>query len=190
MARMKVHNYRNAPEETRAFLKILKENKGGIPDLAGVAAASPALFQAMGDLFGRFQRTSLEPEEKELVVLAACKEYGNEYALELQSYTAREAGLPDHVIEALREQRPEDRPWQDERYNALWTFVAAVIDAGGRVGDGEMKAFRKAGFAEAQMLDVLLGISVAGLLTNVAGLAALTPDRKFRWSRGGLLSWR
>lgn len=188
MARMKSYNHRNAPEAVRPILKMMKEGKGAIPGLAAVAAASPVVLQAMTDMSQRFQRCSLEPEEKELVMVAACREYGNEYALEMQSYMAGDNGLPEHVIEAIHKQRSEDRPWQDERYNALWAFIAAVVAGGGRVDDPDVKAFRKAGFNDAQMLEVMFGINIAHFISQLAELAELSPDRKFRWSSAGLFS--
>lgn len=188
MARMKSYNQRNAPEEVRPILKMIKDGLGGIPGLVTVTAASPLVLQALTDMTRRFQRSSLEPEETELVIVAACREYGNEYAFEMQSYMAGEAGLPEHVIEALHKQRPEDKPWQDERYNALWAFIAAVVAGGGKVGDADIKAFRKAGFNDAQMLEVVFGINIAHLICHLSELAELSPDRKFRWSGSGLFS--
>lgn len=190
MARMKIFNHRNAPEASRPGLKMLKEGMGKIPDMAGVAAASPPLVQAMGELSGKFLRTSLQPEECQLVLVAGCREYGNEYALELSSYMAEEAGLPEHVIEAIHEQQPGNRPWQDERYNALWVFVAALVAKHGQVGKDDIKAFTKAGFNDTQALEVALGVNVASLWCQVAGIAELKPERKFRWSkRGGFLGF-
>jgi len=190
MARMKIHNDRNAPEKSLPTLKIFKEAKGRVPNLLGVGAASPILLQAMSDMFAHFRHTSLEIEETELVILAACREYGNACALEYQSYMAREEGVADHVIESVREKRPGDEPWQDERYNALWAFVVAVIATGGAVEDDEVKAFKKAGFSDEHMLEVLIGIHLASLFSHVARLAQLKPDPKFRWHSAGIFPWR
>lgn len=183
MARMKIFDHRNAPEGAKPGLKMLKEGMGKVPDMAGIAAASAPIVQAMGEMSQKFLRTSLQPEECQLVLVAGCREYGNEYALELSSCMAAEAGLPEHVIEAIHEQQSGDRPWQDERYNALWIFVAALVASHGQVDKDEIKAFKQAGFNDTQALEVALGVNVAVLWCHIAGIAGLKPERNFHWSR-------
>ena len=49
------------------------------------------------------------------------------------------------------------------RLNAVAEFTRAVIRSRGNVDDEELKAFRDAGFSDANALEVVLGVSLATL---------------------------
>lgn len=84
--------------------------------------------------------------------------------------TGRMAGLPDAVVDALR----EDQPVPDQRLEALRQFVVAVLKHRGAVPNDELEAFRRAGFEEAAILDVILAVALK-TLSNYTNHLAATP---------------
>ena len=86
------------------------------------------------------------------------------------------------MIEAFR----ESKPIPDERLAALHGFATAVVEKRGRVSEAEVEAFIDAGFTKAQVLEVVLAVSLSTFtnytnhIANVPLDAAFAP---FRWSK-------
>ncbi|TAM40566.1 MAG: carboxymuconolactone decarboxylase family protein, partial [Burkholderiaceae bacterium] len=82
----------------------------------------------------------------------------------------KKLGLPEEVIAALR----NTQALRDPKLNALALFTVAVLEQKGRVSDAELSAFLKAGYSQANVLEVVLGVSLA-TLCNYANNLAQTP---------------
>ena len=78
--------------------------------------------------------------------------------------------MPEDVIEALR----KTQALSDPKLNALALFTLAVIDKKGQLADAELQDFLAAGYSQANVLEVVLGVSLA-TLCNYANNLAQTP---------------
>lgn len=86
-----------------ATLKRLQEGRGRIPTPYKVWLHSPRLAEHLREL-GMFltRETSLTRREAEIVILAAAAHWRSPYVLAVHTREAREAGLADGLIEAIR----------------------------------------------------------------------------------------
>lgn len=165
-----LHTAGTAPAASRAILENVEAAWGFTPNLHRVLAESPATLEAYGAAFSLFDRSSFTPKERQVVYLAINYENECEYCMSGHSALAAMAGLDADVIEALR----EDRPVPDPRLEALRGFAAAVTRTRAKLAPGEVEAFLAAGFTKAQVLEVILAVSVK-TISNYVNHVAATP---------------
>jgi AhpD family alkylhydroperoxidase len=119
--------------------------------------------------------------ERETVQITAAATHGCGFCVAGHTAIAtKKAGLDETTVEALRAVRPA----ADPRLAAVAAFPTAVIRGRGRVEDGELDAFRAAGFTDGNALEVVLGVSLATLcnFANNLGQPPLNPQLEaYRW---------
>jgi alkylhydroperoxidase family enzyme len=69
MSGFKIHKLETAPEGSVEILTGIKKRFGAIPNLAGILAESPAVLKAYMALEEFFEKTSLTPTERLVVLL-------------------------------------------------------------------------------------------------------------------------
>jgi alkylhydroperoxidase family enzyme len=77
-------------------------------------------------------------------------------------------------VGALRDRKPV----ADQRLNAIANFTRSVIRSLGNVSDEELRDFYSAGFSESDVIELILGISLATLcnFTSNLGRPSLNPE--------------
>ncbi|MGI9344522.1 MAG: carboxymuconolactone decarboxylase family protein [Gammaproteobacteria bacterium] len=182
MTKFTVHSPDTAPDAARPLLEGAQKAFGGmIPNLYGVMAESPALLEAYQQLGAIFTRTSLEPAEQHIVWITVNFENDCHYCMAAHSAVAKHAGLPDADIDALRTGAPLDDP----RHEALRQFATVMVRKRGWPDPADVESLMAAGYNNATILDVILGIGMK-TLSNYTNHVADTPVdeafAKFAWS--------
>lgn len=176
------HTQESAPAAAQETMSQVEAAFGFVPNLIGVMAESPPLAEAYLTLSGLFDKTSLSPVERQVVLLAASRENACEYCMASHTTIARMSRMPETVIDALR----DGTGVPDARLEALRRFTVAVVRQRGWVDEAEVDAFREAGYSKANVLDVILGVGMK-TLSNYTNHVADTPlDRAFAveaWQR-------
>ena len=175
MSIFSIHNEQTAPEASRPILEGAKAKYGFLPNLLGGLASSPAALEAYVTLSDIFDKTSLTPAERQVVILATSAENGCEYCVAAHSTVAAMLEVPDDVIEALRDGRPID----DERLEALRKFTETVVKTRGWADEDDVQAFLAAGFDRAQLLEIVLGVAFKTLSNYANHLIATPVDAAF-----------
>ena len=170
MSIISIHSEHTAPEASQAILEGAKAKYGFLPNLLGGLASSPAALEAYVTLSDLFDKSSLTPAERQVVILATSAENGCEYCVAAHSTVAAMLKVPDDVIEALRDGRPID----DERLEALRNFTETVVKKRGWADEENVQAFLAAGFDRAQVLEIVLGVAFK-TLSNYANHLIQTP---------------
>jgi alkylhydroperoxidase family enzyme len=83
--------------------------------------------------------------------------------------------VPADVVEAIR----NDQPIADSRLEALRVFTTLVVENRGWVSKEDIEIFISAGFTQAQVLEVILGISFKTLSNYVNHIADTPLDESF-----------
>jgi uncharacterized peroxidase-related enzyme len=149
---------------------------GMVPNLIRVLAHSPATAEAYLDLGERFSATSLTPVEQQTVLLAVSHENACTYCMAAHSALAKQAGMGDEVLAALRAGETLDDP----RLHALSELTRSVVRNDGHPGADRVQAFHDVGFAEPDYEAVVLGVAMK-TLSNYTNHAADTPvDEPFQ----------
>ena len=94
---------------------------------------------------------------------------------------AKQSGVPDDVIAAVR----SGRPIQDAKLDALRVFTEQVFHTRGNVTGEQVDAVIDAGYTKANVLEVVLGTALK-VISNYTNHIAETPVDKpfeaFAWS--------
>lgn len=176
MITFEIHDVGSVSPASRELLLKAKEKMGFVPNIFGVMAESPATLKGYLTLAGIFDESSFTPTERQVLLLTASRENGCQYCVAAYSLSAMKAGAPKAVVDAIR----EDKPIADPRLAALHKFCRSVVEKRGWVSDAEVKAFLDAGFTKAQVLEVVLAVSLKTLTNYVNHIAATPLDAAFQ----------
>lgn len=170
MARLTVHTKDSAPEGAKARIEAVQKANGFIPNLIGVLANSPnalAMYQEVGKLNSA---NSLSAEEVEVVQITAAAHNGCDFCVAGHTKLSKmKLRMSDEVVNALRTRTDIDNP----KYQALAQFTMHLIDTRGQVSDEALADFKKVGYSDANVLDVVMGVALA-TLCNYANNVAKT----------------
>ena len=176
------HTVETAPEAARPLLAEAEKAAGFVPNLYGVMAEAPALLEGYRALSQIFEKTSLSPIERQIVLLAISAENGCAYCVAAHSMIAAKAGVAGEAIEAIRDGHAIAEP----RLEALRRFVETLVRTRGWPADADVEAFLGGGFSRAQILEVILAVGYKTLSNYTNHLAHTPLDQAFakaRWSK-------
>ena len=169
------------PTSSQPMLDRTRREYGFIPNIVEGMARSPELLRSYQQLSASFDRSSLTPEERQIVLLTVSRFNECEYCTSVHSLAAEFTDLEWETIERIRNRQALHNP----RYEALRRFTERVVVRRGMVAPDEWTEFTDAGFTPSNVLDVVLGVTLK-TLTNTANHLIDTPlDAKFErraWS--------
>ena len=169
-----LHTVDSAPAASKPLLEASTKEWGFLPTLHAILGESAPTLKAYQSLFALVPQTSFTPIEQQIAYLAVNVANECEYCTAGHTYLARSVGMPETTIYALREQEMIAEP----RWQALRSFVDAVVRARGRVADDDVDAFIAAGYSKAQVLEVVLIIATK-VISNYVNHIAHTPAEAF-----------
>ena len=155
----RLHSVDTAPEASRKNLEQVKQKYGRVPNFFAVAAESPAAVNAYLSLSNIFGTTALTPAEQQIVILTASVENKCEYCVAAHSRGAKAAGVSEGVINAIASRTP----LSDAHTEALRLLVSQIVEKRGWIADADVQAFFGHGYTKAQLLDVMVGVSMKTL---------------------------
>lgn len=115
------------------------------------------------------------PVERQLVILTVSRFNECGYFMAAHTVIASMHDVPQDVVDAIR----DDRPIADERLEALRRFSALTPEKRGWVTDTDIMAFTSAGFDHAQVMEVVLAISLKTISNYVNHIAKTPLDAAF-----------
>lgn len=178
----KIETAGTAPAGSRTILEDYQKKLGFVPNLMGVMAASPAVIEGYIALNGAFDKTSLTPAERQVVLLEASYVNGCTYCMAAHTAVAKMLNVPDSVVNAIR----SGEMIADAKLEALRAFVRSTVETRGYPDAKSGAAFLAAGYTQTHILEVLLGVAMK-TLSNYVNHAAETPlDAAFsaaRWEK-------
>lgn len=146
----------------------VKSAMGFVPNLFRVFANSPVAVDAYLTLDGLLDKSSLDADDKQVVILTVSEYNRCGYCMAAHSAGS---GLPDGMLDALRNGKPIE---SSEKLEALRQFTRKVVDQRGWLEDSDVDAFLDAGYSQAQLLDVLVAVAMK-MLSNYTNHIADTP---------------
>ena len=173
---LEVLNKDNAPQDARGLLEKAEQNYGFIPNILGVMANSPALLEAYMSLSQIFEKTSFSAAEKQTVLLAVSTENDCGYCKSAHTAIAKMQNVDDAVLKAIA--NGDKLP--DDKLDTLFNFTRTMVEKRGHPSEADLQKFFDAGFSEAQVQDVIVGIGMK-TLSNYNNHIAETPvDDQFK----------
>ena len=170
---LKPQDINDAPSEARETMTDIQNGMGFLPNLFGVLSHSPSAVKAYAKLDALFEHSSLDGIERQVVLMTASRLNDCGYCMAAHSAGAKVVDMNDNMLESLRK---GERIEGDDKLEleALRRFTAEVVDKRGWVEESEVQKFLDAGYEEAQVLDVILGVTMK-TLSNYTNHIANTP---------------
>ncbi len=169
MARLTVNTLETAPEKAKERMEMVQKANGFIPNLIGVLANSPQALEMYQEVGKINSRTSLTPEEIEVVQITAAAHNGCDFCVAGHTKIGTlKLKMPENVLNALRARTTIE---DNAKYQALAQFTMQLIDQRGKVSDEELAVIKAAGYSEQNILDVVLGVALATLCNYANNVA-------------------
>lgn len=167
-----------APAKAAELLSGAKQKLGFVPNMYAAMVNSPGLLETYQLGYQRFREESgFSPVEQEVVFLTISFENGCDYCMAAHSVLADAVSkVPKEVTDAIR----AGTEIPDSKLRTLSGFTRHLVRSRGRPSADEAKAFVAAGYAEKQILDLILAIGVK-TFSNYANHIFATPvDAAFK----------
>ena len=169
MSRIKIPTRAEAPEASQPVLEKVNKMLGFVPNLQRLMSISPAALTGWAGLMGSLS-TTLDVKTRDGIALAVSEADGCNYCLAAHSYIASNlAKIDADEIAINREGRSNDPKRQ-----AAIMFAKRLIETSGKVSDEEFDAVRKAGWSDANIIE-MIALTAQFLLTNFVNNAVQTP---------------
>ncbi len=141
-----------------APLAATRKQLGFVPNMYAAMANLPALLDTYDYGYRLFRSLPFfTPIEQEVILLTVSRENGCHYCVAAHSFVADAMSkVPPAVTDAIR----DDEPIADPRLEALRVFTRLMVETRGNPSPEQARAFLDAGYAEAQILGIVLAISV------------------------------
>lgn len=165
-----IHNRDTAPEATHDIMDAYADRLGFVPNLVGILANSPAVLKSYATGYQMLSETAFSPAEQQLLLLTVSRANGCRYCVAAHSLAGKMAGLDEETVHAVR----DGRPVLDPKLAAISEFATKVVDKRGHVSPMDIETFLTAGHTRAQVMEVLLAVSVK-TISNYMNHIAQTP---------------
>ena len=166
MSRLTAVKTNGATSELNRSLKTSRLKLTEAPRFLQVMANSPASLRAYIRADAALVRGQLTPRQREQVALAVAEINGSSYSLSAHYETGKRLGLTDHEMQLAR-----NATAVDPKADTMLRFTQAVVLQRGEVSDDDFQALRKAGFSDAQIVEIVANIALnifSNYFTSVA----------------------
>ena len=155
-------------KELQGLLERGRPGFEGIPNFLRILAKSPAAALAYAQAEGALAQGRLSGRQREQIALAVAEINGSKYCLLAHSVTGRNAGLTGEEIQSARHAAaPEARADQ------MLRFTQSMVLQRGEISDEDLGALRKAGFSDAEVIEIVANIAL-NVFTNYLNILSKT----------------
>lgn len=165
-----IHTTATAPKESRRALKQIENKYGFVPNYFGVLSESPVALRAYVGVSNALQDSVLSPIERQVVALTISVTTDCAYCVADHSTLAEMAGMPDHILKELRQQKP----LSDKRLNALRGLVLSILYHRGWVPKEDLEHYARVGYSERHILEIISVLALK-IMSNYVNHIAKTP---------------
>jgi alkylhydroperoxidase family enzyme len=167
-----IYSAEDAPDGSKAILDGIAGDLGFVPNVAGTAAASPALLSAFDGLRRAVGSGQLDPIAREVAGVAVGVAVDNRYGVAFHSTVLASLGVDEAEIERMRTSKPPS----DVKLAAVYELARSIVIDRGKVEDRAVSRATAAGVTTAEVLEIVAECTFAGLvgtLDNLAGRVEL-----------------
>lgn len=174
---LKPQTIESAPAAARATLENIQKGFGFIPNLMATFANSPAVLNGYMGLDAAWEKSSLTPKERQLVLLATSVANHCPYCIAAHSTILKRMMKVDaEVVRAVR----QGEALPDSKLQALVQFTREAVGERGHVSERTKLNFLSAGFAAPAMMEVLVGVALKTISNYLDHLNPTTIDEAFK----------
>lgn len=153
----------------QGLFAAVKAALGVTPNLMRTVGQSPAALEGYLSLNGALGKGLLSVGLRERIALAVAQANGCDYCLSAHTYLGLHvAKLSDAEIQSAR-----TGVSTDAKTTAALNFARDVVEKRGHVSDSSFEAVKSAGFSDAEIVEIVLNVSL-NILTNYINNVART----------------
>lgn len=168
MSRLTIPTREAAPEASRPLLDAVNAKLGVTPNMFRLIANSPAGLEGVLGLSGALGRT-LDVKLRERIAITVAAANGCDYCMSAHSYLGLNLAKLDEAELAANRRGHSN----DAKAEAAVAFARKVADARGKIADSDVTAVKRAGFSDAQVIEIVLVVA-ENFLTNFVNNVAAT----------------
>jgi uncharacterized peroxidase-related enzyme len=169
MSRISIPTVDQSVEASKPLLAAVQKQLGVVPNLMKVLGHSPAALEGYLSLSGALGKGKLSHPLRERLSMAIAELNGCDYCLSAHNYLGLNlAKLSQAELDGARNGHSEDA-----HAHAALAFALKVAQNRGHVSDADLAAVRLAGFDEASVLEIVVGVAL-DTLTNYVNTVAQT----------------
>lgn len=177
MKRLNPLTIETAPEAAKETLRNIQKGYGFIPNLMATFANAPAVLNGYLAMDAAWDKASLTPKERQLVLLTASAQNHCDYCKAAHSTILKHMMKVDAaLVDAVR----EGKTLADAKLNALVNFTREVVGERGYVSENTKAEFLRQGYAEAQMMEVIVGVALKTVSNYIDHLNPVEIDSGFK----------
>lgn len=144
-----------ATGKTKQLFDAIKAKLGMVPNTLRLIGNSPAALEGYLSLSAAVGTSTLPTKTREQIFLAISEKNGCSYCLSAHTMTGRRAGLSsDEIIHARQ------GAGADDKADAAVRFARKVSEEGGKVDASDLEDVRKAGFTDAELLEIIASVTL------------------------------
>jgi uncharacterized peroxidase-related enzyme len=169
MNRISIPSADQTPAATLPLLEAVNKQLGVVPNLMKMVGNSPAALEGYLSLNGALAKGTIGIKTGERIALAIAEVNACSYCLSAHTYLGKNvAKLDDAEITANR-----NGTSTDAKADAAVRFAVSVAQERGHVSDAAVHSVKKAGFSDAEVMEIVLHVAL-NTLTNYVNEVALT----------------
>lgn len=164
------HEINTAQDKVKSELKLSEKAFGFLPGLHKVLAESPTVLRSYKFLHNDFQNTSFDATELTVVWQTINWYHKCHYCLPAHTGIAHMMKVKPSIIDALS----NGESLSDEKLRVLQETTFAMVDQRGDLSEEQIFRFKRAGYGNEQLLEIVLGLAQK-TISNYANKMANTP---------------
>jgi uncharacterized peroxidase-related enzyme len=158
-----------SPAASRPLLEAVQKQFGVVPNAFRLIGISPAGLEGFLGLSGALGKGALEPATRTRIAVAVAEANSCNYCLSAHSYIGKNlVKLSDDELAANR-----DGGSVDTKASAAVQFAVKLVKTRGHVSSADVEAVKKAGYNDAQIIEIVLHVAL-NTATNYANVLADT----------------
>jgi len=155
MSRLTPIQSNGANSELKRSLKHTRLKLKKVPRFFRLLANSPASLRAYIQADAALVRGQLTPRERQQVALAVAEINGSSYSLSAHYDAGKSLGLTHREMQLAR-----NAAAADPKTHTMLRFTQAVVLQRGEVSDEDFQSLGKAGFTDAQIVEIIANIAL------------------------------
>ncbi len=168
MTRIKPITEANADPKQKEILSKVKKSLGGVPNIIGTLAQSPAAATAYLGFEQALSLGTLSRPVRERIALTVGQANSCHYCLAAHTALGTKAGLSEGEVLNARHGDSEDA-----RTAAALRFAGQIVERRGEISDADLEDLRAHGYSDGETIEIVANV-VLNILTNYANHIAGT----------------
>jgi uncharacterized peroxidase-related enzyme len=166
-----------APEGSKETLTNIQKGFGFIPNLMATFANSPAVLNGYMGMDAAWEKSSLTPKERQIILLATSVQNHCDYCKAAHSTILKgPMKVEAELVNAVR----AGTTLSDAKLNALVKFTREVVAERGYASENTKSELLKQGYDEVQMIEVIVGVALKTVSNYMDHLNPVEIDAEFK----------